>query len=431
MPLTLTDSPSSKSLKPLNRPTPAYERSDDGSRTLVAVLGPVPPKWVIVPITPGSCEQNGEPVHEPTLISTGDQLSLGQKSFIVSTCTSDSSEEFPDAAPAASTCTVTVRFRNTEIARSTAIKYALIGTDSSCQIVLAADTQLAAHHAMLVVVDNRWHLFALTEAGFGRFGSEDPVLAAPLVRGESVWLGDVELTVGYEELDPLDFGYAEEEAPGEGEDPLDNYGFAEDSEPESAQPSSTTSARTQWTTTTVRAERGNEFQLRALGLCAWLQDEHVKTRPIARPVTVRGPAIDGNPSGEEGDVDDLERFATRLKMSPWDPPALFDLAAYLWNVNLADNARWVLKELYRQNPNDPIIAESLAVLSRSQANDLGRPNEARLADIKRAHKYAAVASKLRPGDIRLIELVRAIGSEQTLLEMSQAGPSARRRTDRS
>jgi hypothetical protein len=431
MPLTLTDTASGKSVKPITRPTPAYERTEDGGKALVAVLAPVPPTWVLFPITIGFSLRNDEPVSTATGLEAGDALVLGQKSFAVAACTAEVAADAPDAAPAAATCTVTVRFRNAEIACSTAIKSALMGTDPSCEIVLPADTGLAGHHAFLAVVEHRWHLFALTEAGFTRFGSDAPTLAAPLVRGESVWLGDVELTLDYDELDPLDFGY-QDEAADSGGDPLDVYGFGaeETDQPAAAQHPTPAPSRSQWTTTSVHAARDNQFQVRALALCAWLQDEHVKAKPLARPTPVRGRALDAQPSGSDGDVDDLERFATRLKPNTWDPNALFDVAAYLWAVNLADNARWVLKELYRQNPNDPVVAESLAVVARSQAADAGRSNDSRLADIKRAFKYASVAAKLRPQDIHLLELVRAIGSEQTLLEMSQGGPSVRRRDDR-
>ncbi len=432
MPLTLTDSQSGKPVKPLHRPTPAYERTEDGGKALVAVLAPVPPTWVLFPITLDTSFRNDEPITAAAPLADGDVLVLGQKSFAVAASTAEAAADTPDAAPASTTCTVTVRFRNAEIACSTAIKSALIGTDPSCGIVLAADTALAGHHAFLAVYEHRWHLFALTEAGFTRFGSDTPALAAPLVRGESVWLGDVELTLDYEELDPLDFGYQDEAPADSGSDPLDAYGFgAEDTEHPAATLHPTPAPnKSQWTTTSVHAARDNQFQVRALALCAWLQDEHVKAKPLGRPTPVRGRALDARPTGTEGDVDDLERFATRLKPNTWDPNALFDVAAYLWAVNLADNARWVLKELYRQNPNDPVVAESLAVVARSQAADAGRSNDARLADIKRAFKYASVAAKLRPQDIHLVELVRAIGSEQTLLEMAQGGASPRRRDDR-
>lgn len=430
MPLTLTDSQSGKSLKPLIRPTPAYERTDDGGKALVAVLAPVPPTWFLFPITIGPSLRNDEPITAATPLSEGDILALGQKSFAVASSSAELAEDIPDAAPASTTCTVTVRFRNTEIACSTAIKSALIGTDPSCGIVLAEETGLAGHHAFLAVVDHRWHLFALTEAGFTRFGADAPSLASPLVRSESVWLGDVEVTLEYDELDPLDFGYQDEAAADSSSDPFDAYGSDDTEQEAAAQHSTPAPSKSKWTTTNVHASRNNEFQVRALALCAWLQDEHVKTKPLSRPTPIRGRALDANPTGSEGEVDDLERFATRLKPNTWDPSALFDVAAYLWDVQLADNARWLLKELYRQNPNDPIIAESLAVVARSQSADPGRSNDSRLADIKRAFKYASVASKLRPNDMHLLELLRAIGSEQTLLEMSQAGPSPRRRDDR-
>lgn len=435
MPLTLTDIPTGKSLKPLGRPTPAFERTDAGGRLLVAVLAPVPPRWFVLPLTVGNCSRNGAKLTGPAAVAVGDTLALGQKTFGIADATTPDAEDSPDAAPAAATCAVTVRFQNAELARSTAIKHTLIGSDPGCGISLPADTKLAPFHALLAVVENRWHLFALTDAGFGRFGSDGPVLAAPLVRGESVWLGDVELTVTYDELDPLDFGYSEPE-PEAAADPLG--GDDPDAETETAAAGSpstphaplSTPSGGSWTMTAVSASRDNEFQLRALALCAWLQDEHVKAKPLARPGTVRGPALDPDPAGDEGDVDDLERFATRLKLSSWDPLVLFDLAAYLWRVNLADNARWVLKELYRQNPADPIVAESLAVVYRSQAADGDRATDARVADIKRAHKYAVAAANMRPQDFRLVELVRAIGSEQTLLEMSQSGPAGRRPGDR-
>ena len=105
---------------------------------------------------------------------------------------------------------------------------------------------------------------------------------------------------------------------------------------------------------------------------------------------------------------------TRLQATPWEPSLLFELATYFRGIGMCDNARWVLKELYRQNQTDPVVTESLAVISWQQSRDQGRPAEVRVSDLKRAYKYITLTARLCPKESRIQDTQRAIGADLTL-----------------
>lgn len=420
MPLILADLPGRKPLKPLSRPAPAFEKAA-GGKVLVAVLAPTPHAWVLVPVRSEMCRLNDAPITQPSRIATYDVLNLGQKSFVVDEASTNASTAttMPEGGLARPTCTVTVRHRNAQVGSTTATGVLVIGTDAGCGLSLPVETKLGAYHAVLAHVDHRWHLFALTDAGATWFGADPPSLTMALVRGESVWLGDAELTLTYDEFDPLDMGYEDESSEGS-EETAEPDGDAETAaavEPET--PSSTPSANASfWKTTAVQIDKSDEFQTKAMGLCKWLQAEHARVSPDPRPRTHPGPPLDGEPGDRPGSIPLLEQYAERLAVAPWDPIVLFDAAAALWHAGLIDNARWILKELYRQNPHDAVVAESLGWVMLAAAREARRPFADRIADYQRAQKYVGVAARARPNDIRISELHREIGSELALKELT-------------
>ena len=429
MPLILADLPGRKPLKPLSRPAPAFDKVA-GVKVLVAVLAPTPLAWVIVPIRGEMCRLNDAPVRRPARISTYDVFQLGQKSFAVEEASTDASAAgtVPDGGLARPTCTVTVRHHNAEVGTATAAGVLVLGTDSECGLTVPPETKFGAYHVVLAHVDHRWHLFALTDAGATRFGTDPPALAMPLVRGESVWLGDAELTLDYDEFDPLDVGYGEDSEELDDRSDGDEETEAETEAVEPETPSSTPTANAAfWKTTAVQIDRSDEFQTKAMALCQRLQADHARVAPDPKTRAHPGPPLDGEPGDRPGSLPLLAQFSERLHVAPWDPLALFDAAAALWRAGLIDNARWILKELYRQNPQDAVVAESLGWVMLSAARNGERTLADRIEDYRRAQKYVGVAARARPNDARIAELYREIGSELALKELTGNRSSGRGR----
>lgn len=429
MPLLLTDLATEQPVRPILRPTPGSEKLEDGTRILVAALAPVASGWIVIPLRPadeGCCAVNGEMITATKPIAVGDELSLGQKDFRVVEATSDLAAFDGDQAPGS--CAVSVRWRGQEVNRITTNQPILIGTAADCKIVLPADSGLAPYHALLAHVTGRWVLFVFPETGVARDDASGTEYTIPVVRDESVWLGDTELTVLYDEVDPLDHAYPDvPRIPAEtGSSDTQNLHHETESGSEGSLPSANTPVQ-HWRMTAVSARRDNSLHLRGIGLCQWLQQEHERIAPSPRPKSVGTRAFPLKPSPLTGSSNDLEQFAERLRATPWDPDLLFEIADYLRRLGMTDSARWMLKEIYRQNPSDAVVAESLAVVAWEQSRDSMRTDETRLADLKRAYKYATIASRLRPATVHLIELQRAIGSDLTLRQM---GPATRRSDSR-
>jgi uncharacterized protein HemY len=101
---------------------------------------------------------------------------------------------------------------------------------------------------------------------------------------------------------------------------------------------------------------------------------------------------------------------------------LFPLAAYLRQLGLTDSARWVLKELARQHPADPVVNESLGVLYLEQASDPARDIVTRVSDMKKANKYLTRAAQSRPDDRQLAGLLRKVGADLTVMQMQASRP---------
>ena len=417
MPLVLTDVRTDAPRKPIVRPIIGSGQSDDGGKVMVALLAPLPPAWVVFPLSAGvACRVGDEPLAGPRSVRAGDTLALGRKAFRVAEATADGPPPADEFAPPE--CEVVVRFRGAELGRTTIAGPLLIGTADDCGLVLSGSTGLSRHYAVMAYYDARWHLFGLAEAGLaGDDDAADPVYHIPLVRDQSVWLGDVELTARYEETDPLDRAYPAPE-------PVSPYGAAADtaklhneSETETdavpADPAPS-SGSSNWRPTAVHADRDNTVHLRGLGICQWLQAEHQTVAPLARPAPVSARPFPLSHTPTDGRAKDLDRLSDRLTAAPWDTALLFELATYFRGIGMGDNARWVLKELYRQNPGDPVVTESLAVLSWQQSRDRARPADVRTADLKRAYKYITLAARLCPKESRIQDAQRAIGADLTL-----------------
>ena len=429
MPLSLKELASEKLLKPLTRPTPGFERDEQGRRVLVTILAPMPPSWLLIPLCPHAiCAVNGTRATLPVQITANDVLRLGYKEFRVLEA---SSVEVPtESCLAPDVCDLIVRFRGREVAHRTVNSTLVIGTDSMCGLCLPPETGLNPYHAALLFQDHRWHLFALGDTGVTRVGDAEPVYHLPLFQDESVWLGDVELTVRYEELDPLDLVYPGM-TPSPSAPPVtpDTEELALETEAEPGSESSVPSANTpaaHWRMTAVAAQRDNTMHLRGLGLCQWIQQEHLRQPPLARPPRVQAKAFARSVTMIHGKPEEIERFAEKLRANSWDVETLFGLADYLRRLGLSDSARWILKELYRQNPTDPVVAESLGMLAWDQSTDPLRSDENRHTDLKRAYKYITLAFRIRPNNRQLLEWQRAIGSELTLREMARTSSGLRR-----
>lgn len=431
MPLLLTELAADKPVKPLHRPTPGTERTEDGARVLVAVLAPVIPGWVVVPVSATRpCVVNHTNISAVQPILPDDVLVLGQKDFRVREASAEGDEPEMELAP--DRCEVLARVHGREVARTTAARPLTVGTASDCGLVLPADSGLQPYHAVLAHYANRWHLFVLTGDGVIPMGSEKPIYSVPLVRNESVWLSQVELTVVYEEVDPLDLAYgavipaATSLARADTEDLT--HETESGSEGSEGAPSDSSSSGN-WRVTAVNAKRDNSLHLRGLGICQWLQSEHSRVPPQSRPNRITQKAFPLKRQELDGSLEELDRFSTKLQVNSWEPDLLFDLAGCLRRLGMSDSSRWVLKELYRQNPSDPVVSESLAVLTWEQSRDPLRPEEMQAADLKRAYKYITLATRLRPSDIRLAEVQRAIGSDLTLRHIGHSGTAVRRNED--
>lgn len=428
MPLLLTDLATGKPVKPLNRPTPGTERTEDGSRVLVAVLAPVIPGWVVVPVSATRpCVVNHTNITAVQPILPHDTLVLGQKDFQVQEATASGDEPEVELAP--DRCEVLARVHGREVARTLAMRPLIIGTAPDCGLVLPADSGLQAYHAVLAHYANRWHLFVLTGEGVIPLGTEKPIYSVPLVRNESVWLSQVELTVVYDEVDPLDLAYGTVHPPVYSHTKTDTEDLTHETEAgsegsEGSLPESGSSGN--WRTTAVNAKRDNSLHLRGLGICQWLQSEHARVAPQARPSRISVKAFPLKRQEADGSVEELDRFSHKLQANCWEPDLLFDLASCLRRLGMTDSSRWVLKELYRQNPTDPVISESLAILSWEQSRDRLRPEELRAEDLKRAYKYITLACRLRPSETRLAEIQRAIGSDMTLRVIGHSGSAVPR-----
>jgi hypothetical protein len=431
MPLSLQDLASEKPLKPLNRPTPGFERDEQGRRVLVTLLAPLPPNWVVIPLCPSAvCSVNGNRATLPVLISANDELQLGHKQFRVLEATSG--DAISESCLAPEECDLILRLHGHELTKKKVKSPVVIGTDASCSVCLPAETGLNPFHAVMLVFNYCWHLFAFGDSGVTRVGDDKPVYHLPLMREESVWLGDVELTILYEELDPLDIVYpGMTPAPTAPTHTPDTEEVALETEAEASSVSSLPSSHSQshWRRTSISAKRDNTMHLRGLGLCQWLQQEHLRQPPQSQAPRIRAKAFTRSVPAIQGNPEEIERFAEKLRVNCWDAETLFALADYLRRLGLSDSARWLLKELYRQNPNDPVVSESLAMVAWDQSCDPQRSEENRLTDIKRAYKYITLACRLRPNDRQLAEWQRAIGSELTLREMSRSGSAVHRTED--
>jgi hypothetical protein len=425
MPLVLINCTSGQTLPPRDRPKRVtLGRVDD---RVAAVLAPVAPGWTVVPLRNGvPLEVNRAAVTRPIRVNVGDVLTLGPHRFEVGVCTTPLPETPAPSTPATDSCRVTLRFRGRSVAETSFRWAAVIGTAATCKVRVPAETGLEAQHAVVAHVEDRWHLFVLGKLGATQFGEANSAFALPLVPGESVWLGDVELTARCEAVDPLDRGYGA--VPAAPIDPAETLDLPQPLGPLSTANHAAGNAPTAVSGAAVgRPPTVSDVppavpRVAAVALCNHLQKLHGKVPPGVAPRAVSADPLPARPSRTVGSVAELTRLGEELEAAPWDPDVLFALAGYLWRMGLGDGGRWVLKELYRQHPNDPVVVESLAALYRGQAADPSLGPADRAAALEQADKYLARAARLRPGEHRLTEARREVGAELTLLRT--AGPAA-------
>ena len=283
MPLQLTDLHTETPVKPITRPIAGSEPVTGGGKVVVALLAPLPPAWVVFPFpdtTP--CSINDEPLTGPRSVHADDVLALGKKLFRVTEASADGVPSAEEFAPPE--CEVIVRFQGNELGRTTISGPLLIGTGADCGLVLSKSTGLSRHYAVMVYRDTRWHLFGLAQTGLTADDDDTgPVYHFPLIRDQSVWLGDVELTARYDEVDPLDLAYSQPE-------PVRPYGAAADTvklnqeaETETdagAEDSAPSGNSSSWKATAPQTDRDNTVHLRGLGICQWLQAKHQSVDPL-------------------------------------------------------------------------------------------------------------------------------------------------------
>jgi len=424
MPLVLLDLASRKSSR-VTRPKPV--RCEDGR--VAIVLAPIYPGWFVVPVedTPEGVTlfRNDEPVAHITRLSYGDRLEIGQRMFEVEGCTGD--QEAATTPPVAPSAIVVVRSSNRIIAEGQVVRAGVIGTAETSAVVVPVETGLATHHAVLAHVEGRWHLLVLDSAGASRLRGE-PAFSLPLVHGESVWLNDqVEITLNCEELDPLDLVAATAER-GDGRATrttraavavapvvAESVTTAGEETPASVSMSLVEGSSRRMTRVTVDA--GNPVHVAAKVLCDRIQALHSRIMPslratpvIARPFKSLSPPINGT-------VGAVEQLGHEVESAPWEPGTLFAVASYLRQLGLNQFSMWVLKELRRQNPTDPVVNESIGVIYMHQAADTTRDIKARIEDMKQANKYLTIAFNASSHNGELSGLLKKVGAELTLMQL--------------
>ncbi|MFO0850487.1 MAG: FHA domain-containing protein [Gemmataceae bacterium] len=414
MPLVLSNLDTGVSSPPMTRPKPVV--AGKGDDRLAAVLAPVPPGWVVIPVgSVGAVRVNGHAPAGPTALRFGEVLMLGAKRFFIDQCTAPPATEALAAVFGGAEAELTARSRGWDGVISGSGPF-VIGTAPDCDLVLPLDSGLDRHHALFAQVVDRWYLFVLGKPGVTSLADPTPKWADPVPPGQSVWLGDVELTAHYDEPDPLDRVYGGLSTPSPIPPPsaetVNEMNRPEGTTPAKALPATPRPARL------PSPDAGTITAANAL--CRRLQDAHARTPRQLDPPLAPGPALPPDPVPVLARPDALAGHEIALAGDPWRPAALFALAEFLWRAGLPENARWVLKQMHHQNPLDPVVNESIGVVCWSQGCDDSRPDGHRADDLDRAARYLSRALAARPGDVRLGELVRAVGAEQARLRAHTA-----------
>jgi hypothetical protein len=407
MPLVLSNLDTGVSSPPMTRPKAVVAgRADD---SLTAVLAPIPPGWVLIPVGGAyGVQLNDRPLAGPTPLKFGEVIVLGAKRFFIDQCTAVPTSEPQARVYGGPHAELTARTRGWDGVASGPGPL-VIGTAPDCDLVCPQESGLDRHHAVFARVDDQWYLFVLGKPGATSLADPTPAWAVPVHPDHSVWLGGVELTPQYVEQDPLDRVYGSSASPLPSAETINELARpVVDTAPAKALP--------------VEAKRPVRIPppdaatvAAANAICRRLQDAHARTPRQAEPASLRCPPIDPDPVPTAANPDAVARHTSILSGDPWQPDRLFALADFLWRAGLPENARWVLKQLHQQNPADPVVNESIGIVCWAQGMDDSRPPGHRADDLDRAVRYLNRALARRPTDDRLADLARTVGVDHARL----------------
>ena len=366
-----------------------------------ALLVSYPSGWYLHPL-PCECSVslNGRTLVATARLRVGDLIQAGQGSVITVVSAVPASDS--NSRLVAPNCEVSFSVGSTRATRPVSGSSYLIGSAVECDLRII-EAGVRPQHALLAYTDTSWHIHDLSGDGVARL-SGDSAPSTVAVSEELVWLGPLELSLRCYPLDRIGAASATAKP----------MSAAIETPPE--RPTHPVSVVETQVPLLRPASTSTPDSVGGLQLVRWIQEvmpSRYYESKAAGTTTPSGGAW--FPPSEPSAA--CRYYQGQLLKYPGDLRLMFSVADCMASLGYASLERLTLKEMTRYHPNDFSLMLRIAERVYADQNRSESPSTERRKDLFRAHRYAEMASTLRPASWEAKELLQRIAVELALAEL--------------